>query len=153
MRFASPMQAHAIRLLPGDDLVTSIQDYCAANKLSASAVISCVGSLSECTLRLAGANEIVTLVEELEIVSLVGTACADGEHHLHCSMAKCDGSVVGGHCKGAFTIRTTAEIVIAELPGISFSRGFDAATGYKELHIAHADSSTSFSSPDAAVEG
>ena len=32
-------------------------------------------------------------------------------------------------------VYTTMEIVWATLPGISFSRVYDAATGYQELHV------------------
>ena len=132
---ASPLSVTALRLMPNDDLVQSILDHCEAEKHSATSVLTCVGSLSKLMLRLAGAEEIVTLTEELEIVSLVGTLCANRDHHLHCSVAKRDGSVVGGHIKGAATIRTTAEVVLGVLPSMSFAREMDEATGYKELSI------------------
>ena len=69
----SSMTIHALRLLPGDDLVESILDHCQAHALRATTIVSCVGSLSCATLRLAAAQEIETYEEELEIVSLVGT--------------------------------------------------------------------------------
>ena len=102
-------------------------------------MLSCVGSLSEITLRLAGAEELLTLREELEVISLSGTLCDDGEHHLHCSVSRRDGSVVGGHCKGAAPVRTTAEVVLGVLPGVRFERAHDEATGYKELRVSPND--------------
>ena len=132
---SSPVTAHALRLLPGDDLVQKILDHCESHCIGASTVLSCVGSLSEITLRLAGAEDMMTLTEELVIISLVGTVCSDREHHFHCSVSRRDGSVIGGHCKGAATVRTTAEVMLGVLPGLQFSRDMDDATGYKELQI------------------
>ncbi len=129
----SLMIVHALRLMPGDDLVESILDYCQT-------IVSCVGSLSRATLRLAAAQEICTYEEELEIVSLVGTVGRDRAHHLHCSLSRRDGSVIGGHCKGAAHIRTTAEVMLGELPELEFTRTLDPATGYQELQIQLADS-------------
>jgi predicted DNA-binding protein with PD1-like motif len=76
------MTAHALRLQPGDDLVEALLTHCETHEVSAGVVISCVGSLSCATLRMAAAQEITTFDEELEIVSLVGTLCADRNHHL-----------------------------------------------------------------------
>jgi predicted DNA-binding protein with PD1-like motif len=133
---ASAVTAHALRLLPGDDLVHGILGHCKAHDVSAAAVLSCVGSLSCATLRLAGAEEIIELDEELEIVSLVGTVGRLGEeHHLHMSVSRRDGSVLGGHCKGKFLVRTTAELVIGVLPKLVFERALDSSTGYKELQV------------------
>lgn len=75
------------------------------------------------------------LDEELEIVSLVGTVSADQQFHLHIAVSRRDGSVVGGHIKGAAQVHTTAEICLASLPSLTFSREPDDTTGYKELQI------------------
>ena len=136
---SSPVTCHALRLLPGDDLIQKVLDHCEHHGIGASTVLSCVGSLSEITLRMAGAQDIIHLREELEIISLVGTACADREHHFHCSVSRSDGTVVGGHCKGAAPVRTTAEVMLGVLPGLAFSRDMDGATGYKELQIKKSD--------------
>jgi predicted DNA-binding protein with PD1-like motif len=50
-------------------------------------------------------------------------------------LSRRDGSVVGGHCKGRATVRTTAEIVLGVLPQIEFAREHDECTGYLELQI------------------
>lgn len=132
---SSPLYAHALRLMPGDDLVTSLTEYCEAQKIGASTVVSCTGSLSCITLRMAAAQEIETFAEELELISLSGTLCGDGKHHLHCSVSRRDGSCIGGHCKGAATVRTTAEVVLGVMPELKFTREIDEATGYLELQI------------------
>ena len=132
---ASPLYAHVLRLQPGDDLVDALLDHCQAHTISAATIVSCIGSLSNVGLRMAGAEEINTYVEELEVISLAGTLCADRKHHLHCAVSRRDGSVIGGHLKGAAVVRTTAEVVIGLMPQIEFSREHDEATGYLELQI------------------
>jgi predicted DNA-binding protein with PD1-like motif len=54
------------------------------------------------------------LTEELEIVSITGTLCADGSH-IHVSLAKASGEVVGGHLMDGCLVDTTAEIVLTRL--------------------------------------
>ena len=129
---------HALRLLPGDDLSDALEAYVKSRQLGAACIITCVGSLSLATIRLAGAREIVTLEEELEVVSLVGTLCqgAPGAtRHLHIALSRTDGTVMGGHIKGPCTVATTAEVIIGAMPELRFARAFEAATGYLELHI------------------
>ena len=57
------------------------------------------------------------------------------------SLSRRDGSVLGGHIKGPMPVRTTAEIVVAALPELSFTREHDVATGYKELQVRKAKQS------------
>jgi predicted DNA-binding protein with PD1-like motif len=46
-----------------------------------------------------------------------------------------DGRVCGGHVTPGCIVRTTAEIVVANLPGERYTREHDAATGFAELVI------------------
>ena len=43
--------------------------------------------------------------------------------------------MLGGHLLDGCIVQTTAEIVLAILPEVSFSRRHDTATGYAELVI------------------
>jgi predicted DNA-binding protein with PD1-like motif len=45
------------------------------------------------------------------------------------------GRVLGGHVAHGCIVRTTAEVLLALLPGWSFSREPDARTGWDELVI------------------
>lgn len=49
----SPTRAHALRLRPGDDLRSALLAYVAQHGIEAGAVLTCVGSLTVATLRLA----------------------------------------------------------------------------------------------------
>lgn len=87
---------HVFRLTQGTDLKKALVAYVNEHQLSACIVSCCVGCLSQLHIRLAGAQSVLHLIEPLEIVSLTGTLCTTGAH-IHISVAKIDGQVVGGH--------------------------------------------------------
>ncbi|XP_063297471.1 bifunctional protein GlmU-like [Pelobates fuscus] len=134
----SHLSVYALRLGPGEEIVTSLFKFVEEKKLKAPFVITCVGSVTKATLRLANSdalntNEIISLNERLEIVSLVGTL---NEHaHLHISLADKDGKTIGGHALGDLEVFTTAEIVIGEASNLQFTREMDNHTGFPELVI------------------
>mmetsp|Transcript_31097 Transcript_31097/g.73299 ORF Transcript_31097/g.73299 Transcript_31097/m.73299 type:complete len:154 (+) Transcript_31097:219-680(+) len=137
--------AHPIRLKPGEDLVSSIEQAAMSamrkSGTSSSFVLTAVGSLDSLTLRMANAcnsdgifvNEVKEWNERLEIVSLVGTFSSDGKH-LHMSVSDGDGNVFGGHLMSG-KVFTTLELVIGVIIDVDFSRIQDPATGYKELVV------------------
>uniref|UniRef100_A0A8C5PL27 PPC domain-containing protein n=1 Tax=Leptobrachium leishanense TaxID=445787 RepID=A0A8C5PL27_9ANUR len=134
----SPLSTYALRLGPGEEIVSSLFKFVQEKKLIAPFVITCVGSVTKATLRLANSdalnnNEIINLKERLEIVSLVGTLNKDA--HLHISLSDKDGKTIGGHAIGDLEVFTTAEIVIGELSNLEFTREMDERTGYPELVI------------------
>ena len=129
------MTAHAFRLHPGDDLKQSILAFAAAQPIRAGCVVTCVGSLRRAVLRFADRREGTELPgNRYEIVSLVGTV-GEGGAHLHIALSDGDGRMVGGHLLDGCLVYTTAEIVLAELPGLVFRRERDPATGFRELEI------------------
>lgn len=132
------MKTIAVRLKPGSDLKESIQRLVAAYKIEAGFVLTCVGGLSQATVRMAGAKpdsqDVRTFTEDLEIVSLVGTVSTNG-CHLHLSFSNSEGQVQGGHLKEGTLIDPTAEIVIGYTENLVFEREFDEQTGFKELSI------------------
>ena len=124
-------EIRGVRLEPGSDLRAERESVDLAGFAGAT-VLSCVGSLRETHLRMAGASEIWTSDQPVEIVSLVGTLSHDGVHfHLSVSLPK--GEVVGGHLSTGTIVRTTAEIMVAFLKGPRLVRRSDPATGFKEL--------------------
>ena len=128
----SPLQIDVLRLQPGDDvrgLVVAAFAALAADGAQAACVISCVGSLRAAVLRYADQPQRTVLTGTL---ALSGTLSADGPH-LHGSVADALGRVSGGHVMPGCVVRTTAEIVLAVLPGWAFTWVPDAATGFLEL--------------------
>ena len=125
---------HAFRLRPGQDLRSEIVHYVKSRDIRAAALLTCVGSVWEGRLRLAGKTEPTRFPGTLEIVSLVGTIAAEGAH-LHACLADGEGRVVGGHLVEGNTVYTTAEVVLVELLEYEFTRVLDPATGFLELEV------------------
>lgn len=130
------LDVHVLRLQPGDDLRDALEaafrDLHAGGAPAAACVVSAVGSLSQAVLRYAVEPQGLLRVEPLELLTLSGTLGVGGVH-LHASVADAQGRVRGGHVMPGCVVRTTAEIVLALLPGWSFERALDAGTGFKEL--------------------
>jgi predicted DNA-binding protein with PD1-like motif len=128
------MKLHALRLRPGADLREGLEDYLNRKGIEAAALVSCVGSLRVASLRLASAPQPCMLTGPFEIVSSEGTLSIHG-CHLHMAVADSDGKLSGGHLAYGSLVRTTAELVLVELPGFTFHRETDSETGYQELVI------------------
>lgn len=133
---AGPASArhYVLRLLPGEDLKRQLEAFVGERRMTAAAVLTCVGSLSKAALRMADAREVTRLEGAYEIVSLVGTLGPDGSH-LHAAISDAAGRTLGGHVMEGCIVRTTAEIVLVELRDVTFSRRQDDRTGYRELQI------------------
>ncbi|XP_023250080.1 uncharacterized protein LOC111645215 [Seriola lalandi dorsalis] len=134
----SALQVHAVRFGPGQELLGSLQVFVEERRLRAPFIITCVGSLTKATLRLANAtatntNEVLHLSGRFEIVSLVGTLNPNA--HLHISLSDGEGRTVGGHALGDLEVFTTAEVVVGEAVDLQFTREMDVHTGFPELVV------------------
>ena len=130
----SAPKAHALRLRPGDDLRQALTAYAQAHHIKAGAMVTCVGSLTVATLRLANQEGPTVYRGHFEIVSLVGTLSTDGSH-LHLAISDSTGRTIGGHLLEGCRVYTTAEIVLTELPALEFRRETDPTFGYQELVV------------------
>jgi len=128
------MKTLPLRLSPGDDLRAALSTAVAGAGAQAAFVVAGIGSLREARLRYAGRDAPAHLVGDLEILTLSGTLGAGGAH-LHMSVSDADGRVLGGHVAPGCLVRTTAEVLLALLDDVRFTREPDAATGYAELHV------------------
>ena len=125
---------HAIRLQPGQDLKSAIQEFVTDNGMEAGWILSCVGSLTQYNLRFANQVSGQEGKGFFEIISLNGTVSVQG-CHLHIALSEPNGSLTGGHLLNGCTIYTTAEIIIAESHELIFTREIDGSTNWKELQI------------------
>ncbi|MEO5738108.1 MAG: PPC domain-containing DNA-binding protein [Variovorax sp.] len=123
-----------VRLLPGDDLRRALEAVVVAQGMAAAFVVAGIGSLRPAEIRLAGAQEVMTIDSDTELLTLSGSVASTGSH-LHMSVADQQGRVVGGHACYGCTVRTTAEVLLVLLPEWHFSRKLDRATGWAELAI------------------
>jgi predicted DNA-binding protein with PD1-like motif len=124
----------AVRLKPGEDLLAGIRAVVNEKQLRAVAVVTCVGSLTRANLRYAHTGKWVERTGYFEIVSLVGTVDAVGEH-LHIGLADSEGVSIGAHFGLGSSVFTTAEVILAELQDFDFSRELCPLSGYEELVI------------------
>jgi predicted DNA-binding protein with PD1-like motif len=126
------MVCHCIRLKRGEDLMESIKRVCAEKNIRAGVVLSGVGCILRGRIRDASGVTIREITDHCEIVSLNGTVSAE-RCHIHIALSKEDMSTIGGHLCPGCIINTTCELVLGELPEISFGVEQDLETGYDEL--------------------
>lgn len=136
------------RLLPGQDLVSELRRWTLEMGIRAGYIAGAVGSLSQANLRFAGMSASNTATGCFEVVSLIGTLDANGEH-LHMTISDPDGHVTGGHVMSDCIVRTTMELVIGVLTDVTFLREHCPFSGYKELKISEAW----IDSPSESTEG
>ena len=128
------MTALPLRIPAGADLRAALAALPAAHGVAAAFVVQGIGSLSVARIRYAGVAGPAELRGDLELLSLGGSLAPDGVH-LHLAVADAQGRVTGGHMGPGCIVRTTAEVLVALLPGHRFSREHDAATGFQELRV------------------
>ncbi|GAB2704121.1 DNA-binding protein [Hymenobacter frigidus] len=129
---ASALKTYSLRLRPGDDLRQQLTAFVQEHHIRAGAMLTCVGSLTVTTLRLANQEAASVYRGHFEIVSLVGTLSVNGSH-LHLAVSDSTGRTIGGHLLDGCRVYTTAEIVLGELPEVEYRR--ETAFGYKELVV------------------
>lgn len=130
----STLKAIALRLTPGQDLKEELDNLVHHHHLNAACILTCVGSLTQATLRLANQPDETVYTGHFEIVSLTGVMGVQGSHY-HIAIAASDGETMGGHLLEGCRIYTTAEIVIGILPDLIFDRQLCAESGYPELVV------------------
>ncbi|MGB3612258.1 MAG: PPC domain-containing DNA-binding protein [Elainellaceae cyanobacterium] len=135
------MKAIALRLNPRQDLKAELTRLVNEQDWTAACILTCAGSLSQVTMRFAGQPVGMCFKGYFEILSLTGTLSKEG-CHLHVTVADKRGQTYGGHLLNDCHVYTTVELVIGILPHIQFHRHMDDATGFPELVVSPADSST-----------
>lgn len=150
---ASSIKSIVLRLHPGEDIVPTLVNFAQKNNLAAVTISTGVGSVHDCTLRLAESSIMRRFKGPFEVVSIVGTFSEDGLSHIHMALSDGEtGKVIGGHLpqfprEGATEIsdpsckvRTTLEIVLLIHEGLYFKRPVDPETEYDELVVIHTPS-------------
>lgn len=131
------MRLHTFRLAPGQELRSTVEDFCRDKNIQSAVIVTCVASIVDPKLRMAGAEpdnqDIRDFNGDFEVVSLVGTIVG-GDAHLHISCSDKQGKVIGGHLKSA-KVRFTAEVSIGEDEHATYTRQLDNETGFEELVV------------------
>ena len=127
-------KAYVFRLKPGKDLRKSIEAIVNEKNIEAGWINTCVGSLTDYTIRFANQQESSKGSGHFEIISLTGTVSVNGSH-LHICISDSTGKTIGGHLLEGCKIYTTAEIVIGSTTAYEFKRKKDGTTEWEELQI------------------
>jgi len=132
------VRLYTFRIKPGNDLKAELEKFVKAKNIQAGFIITCVGGLSQATMRMAGAvpdkQDIRAYEGDFEITSLVGTVSINGVH-LHMAISDKEGKSFGGHLKEGTIIHPTAEVVIGEDKQAVYTRELDEETGFPELKV------------------
>ena len=91
---ASAARFYALRLAPGQELLTELRQFITCHGLQAAWIAGCTGSLTDVALRYAGREESTRLCGTFEVIALSGTLELAGEH-LHLSIADENGALLG----------------------------------------------------------
>ena len=127
-------KVYVFRLKPGKDLRKSIEAIVNEKNIEAGWINTCVGSLTDYTIRFANQQQGTSGSGHFEIVNLTGTVSVNGSH-LHISISDSEGKTIGGHLLEGCKIYTTAEIVIGSTTAYEFKRKKDGTTEWEELQI------------------
>ncbi|MFB2553049.1 PPC domain-containing DNA-binding protein [Ensifer soli] len=130
----STARHYAFRLVPGTDVLDALQGFVRDNDLRAVAIVTVVGSLTDAVIRYANQPDGTPSRGHFEIVSMVGTVEPTGAH-VHLSLSDGTGRMFGGHMLPGCRVYTTAEIVVAHLEDLAFTRVACALSGYDELAV------------------
>ncbi len=132
---ASNLNAHVIRLVPGDDPKVKLEAYVKEKKLKAVVVLAAVGSLTEAVIRYANEPKTTTLKGHFEVVSLSGTLGSTSGSHLHISISDKTGKTLGGHLSAGSKVYTTLEVALGEVTDVEFKREHDPISTWDELKV------------------
>ena len=127
-------KVYIFRLKPGEDLRRSIEAIVKEKNIKAGWINTCVGSLTDYTIRFANQQKGTTGSGHFEIISLTGTVSVNGSH-LHISISDSNGITIGGHLLEGCKIYTTAEIVLGYTTAYEFIRKKDGTTEWEELQV------------------
>ena len=89
-------KVYVFRLKPGKDLRKSIEAIVNEKNIEAGWINTCVGSLTDYTIRFANQQESSKGSGHFEIISLTGTVSVNGSH-LHICISDGEGKTIGGH--------------------------------------------------------
>lgn len=127
-------QVYVVRLKPGEDLKGSLENFVKEKNIRAGWIATCVGSLTDYSIRFANQPDASTGNGHFEILSLSGTLSVNGSH-LHICISDSTGKTTGGHLMPGCRIYTTAEILIGASGQYEFTREKDGTTPWEELQI------------------
>ncbi|MDX1535649.1 MAG: DUF296 domain-containing protein [Candidatus Spechtbacterales bacterium] len=127
------MQQVTKRLKPKQEIRAELEKIIKDNNIKSGVLLSVVGGVVACSLRMPDGKTVKTWNEPMEIVSGTGTLSQDGVY-IHLSFSNMNGDTMGGHLKKA-VVKETTEIVVLTFNDATYKREPDEETGYDELKV------------------
>ncbi len=125
---------YPIRLTPGTDPFLFLEKWVEEKRIEAAVIMSCLGSLTEASVRFANQPEATLMKGPFEILNMTGFMSTHGSHY-HVCLADEKGNSKGGHLMAGSTVYTTVELLIGIMEDYRFLRTMDPRSGYEELDI------------------
>ena len=122
-----------IRMDNGDDFLESLQKALDAENIRFGVVISGIATFKKCRLHQVLHSDyppregFLELEEALEVMNVDGII-AEGQPHLHCTIATKDGKAFGGHIEPGCIVLYLAEVCVVEATEVQMKRVKDATT-------------------------
>ncbi len=127
------------RLGPGMDLMNGLRDLCKQAGIKAAAVPVIIGGVNKAKVEVAQPSKdspvgvvakTIELTGPIAIVGAQGMICelenGEIEPHIHITFVDANGHLHGGHLEaGTAPVTTTADVIVQEVLGVKFGRGFD----------------------------
>jgi predicted DNA-binding protein with PD1-like motif len=121
----------------GEDLLNTIESVAKESGIRNGVIVSAIGTLERCRMHRVTSKDTLPKDEQFEVdgpleVNSVDGIIADGKLHAHISVSDGKGTH-GGHLEPGSPVLYLAEIVLAEVVGVSFKREFNPEAGLSLL--------------------
>jgi predicted DNA-binding protein with PD1-like motif len=139
----SPRKSFLLRLIRGEDILLSLQEFCRHDPEISAGTIQGIGAVSKANVGFFDGQKYLEIVftENLELLSLIGNIALEKGTpnqiiHVHGVFGRKDGSCVGGHILEGCTVSVTSEIQIT-INEPAVYREEDPDTKLKLLSLPH----------------
>lgn len=127
------------RLRPGTDLMTGLADIARENNIKAAYIPVIIGGVNKATIEVATPSDkspVGVVAKKIELTGPIAICGAQGmicekedgsiEPHLHITFVDSNGHLHGAHLEaGTAPVTTTADVIMQEVLGVKFGRGYD----------------------------
>lgn len=115
----SPRKSFLLRLIRGEDILLSLQEFCKQHSDIGAGTIQGIGAVSKALIGFFDGEKYLenTYTENLELLSLIGNIALEKGTtnqivHIHGVFGRKDGSCIGGHILQGCIVSVTTEIQI-----------------------------------------
>jgi len=134
-----PGRTIVARLRPGTDLLTGLKELAEEHGIKAAYIPAIIGGVDGAIIEVArpsAESPVGVVAKKIELTGPIAICGAQGmicemedgsiEPHIHITFVDSNGHLHGAHLEaGAAPVTTTADVIMQEVLGVKFGRGFD----------------------------